>query len=217
MCVRVWRFYVSRLYRLKSQSPSPRRRPPAKKVGKTQNVGAQTKCAAHTLLRARSSEVRAEKVAAWCGARAGFAGAQGSFANNVFFFCFCLLTALCRALPFAQPTNRMATPSSADAAVSPAATMPSELCTGIPFAAARGDVLAPASTLLSAVASPLLAFLTTRDAACLRAVCTEARAAVAEHPWADHETLIRSRLEAWRACFPRARGHAALADHRRRF
>ena len=70
----------------------------------------------------------------------------------------------------------MATTSSADAAVSPAAAITSELCAGIPFAALRGDALAPASTLLSAVASPLLAFLTTRDAACLRAVCTEAYA-----------------------------------------
>ena len=93
--------------------------------------------------------------------------------------------------------------------------MPSELGAGIPFSAARGDALAPASTLLSAVASPLLAFLTTRDAACLRAVCTEARAAVAAHPWADVATHIRSRLEAWRACFPRARAatlHSRITD-----
>ena len=83
--------------------------------------------------------------------------------------------------------------------------MPSELCAGIPFATARGDTLAPASTLLSVAASPLLSFLTTREAANLRAVCTEARAAVAAQPWADHGTHIRSRLEAWRACFPRAR------------
>jgi hypothetical protein len=95
--------------------------------------------------------------------------------------------------------------------VSPAA-IPSKLGAGIPFAAARGDALSPASTLLSIAASPLFSFLTTRDAAHLRAVCTEARAAVAEHPWADHETDILSRLEAWRACFPRARA-ARLTVH----
>ena len=109
----------------------------------------------------------------------------------------------------------MATTSSADAAVSPAAAITSELCAGIPFAALRGDALAPASTLLSVAASPLFSFLTTREAADLRAVCVEARAAVAEHPWADHGTHIRSRLEAWRACFPRARAatlHGRITD-----
>ena len=81
----------------------------------------------------------------------------------------------------------------------------SELCAGIAFAASRGDALAPTTTLLSVAASPLLSFLTTREASNLRAVCVDARAAVAEHPWADHETRIQSRLEAWRASFPRSR------------
>lgn len=49
--------------------------------------------------------MRAERVAAWCGARAGFAGAQGSFADNV----FCGRHSLC---PLPPPLSLSALPSS---------------------------------------------------------------------------------------------------------
>jgi hypothetical protein len=74
---------------------------------------------------------------------------------------------------------------------------------GLSLACSRGDGLEPASSLLSHCAAPLLAMLTTRDARALRAVCSEARDAVAAHPWADVETCVRWPA-AWRACFPRA-------------
>jgi len=43
-----------------------------------------------------------------------------------------------------------------------------------------------------------------RDATAFRAVCQEARASVADQPWADYYDQIVGSIAAWRACFPRA-------------
>jgi hypothetical protein len=62
-------------------------------------------------------------------------------------------------------------------------------------------------TLLSPqrVQDALLGFFDTATVLPLRAVCREARAAVAGHAWEDRGTVIKGRIAAWRACFPRAR------------
>lgn len=81
--------------------------------------------------------------------------------------------------------------------------------------------------VLSTCPAALLVYFPTRDAVRLRACCATARAAVAEYPWHDVETVIncgnwswlanavrgllavfrpsgrpRSAVEAWRRCFP---------------
>lgn len=63
------------------------------------------------------------------------------------------------------------------------------------------DVFAQPPGALKAV----LDCLDTRDACVLRAVCRDAEAHVAGHPWADTKTEVTS-LSSWRACFPRAVG-----------
>jgi WD40 repeat protein len=60
-------------------------------------------------------------------------------------------------------------------------------------------------TLLAACGSALLAFFSTRDVLPLRAACSEARGAVARHPWEDADTAICGSAGAWHASFPNAR------------
>jgi hypothetical protein len=59
-------------------------------------------------------------------------------------------------------------------------------------------------TILSACAGSLLPLLDTHSALPLRATCSEARAAVAQHQWRSRDGPIRGSVAHWRACFPRA-------------
>ena len=52
----------------------------------------------------------------------------------------------------------------------------------------------------------VLCCLTTEEAAKLRRCSSLCRDAVARYPWEDTGTEVKSRLHAWRACFPHARG-----------
>lgn len=65
----------------------------------------------------------------------------------------------------------------------------------------------PFTAALPAIAPALLDFIDTRDATQLRLCSVEYRDAVAAHPWADTNTPVLD-MDAWRACFPRARGAA---------
>ena len=58
--------------------------------------------------------------------------------------------------------------------------------------------------VLPAVGHAIFDFITTRDAAQVRACSVECRDAVAGHKWDDLETPILRDVPAWRACFPRA-------------
>ena len=61
------------------------------------------------------------------------------------------------------------------------------------------------TTILSSCAHMLLQLLSSRAVLPLRAICKEAAATVARHPWEDSVTLIRGSVRYWRAFFPRAR------------
>ena len=61
-----------------------------------------------------------------------------------------------------------------------------------------------AQNVFSVASHCLFGFFSTKEACVLRAVCREARDAVAAHPWADAETVILGNLASWRACFPLA-------------
>jgi hypothetical protein len=58
--------------------------------------------------------------------------------------------------------------------------------------------------VLPAAGHAIFKFITTRDAAQLRACGADCRAAVAAHKWHDMRTHIRRSVAGWRACFPRA-------------
>ena len=62
-----------------------------------------------------------------------------------------------------------------------------------------------AHSVLSGCLPTLLCFFDTPAVLPLRATCSEARNAIARHPWQDAETPIQGSLAAWRACFPAAR------------
>ena len=64
----------------------------------------------------------------------------------------------------------------------------------------------PGVTLLSIVSGALFPFFSTADAACtLSLICREFLTTVRDHPWKDEKTVIKGRIQDWRACFPRAR------------
>ncbi len=72
------------------------------------------------------------------------------------------------------------------------------------------------TTLLHICARVLLPLLDSAAVLPLRASCREAAAATAAHEWQDCATLVRGRVAAWRACFPRAlAANLATLDGRR--
>jgi hypothetical protein len=73
----------------------------------------------------------------------------------------------------------------------------------IPFAG-EGEFFTPES-VLSHCFGTLLPMFDTKEANTLRQLCREFKSTVADFPWEDEKTLIRGRVAAWRACFPKAR------------
>jgi len=73
----------------------------------------------------------------------------------------------------------------------------------MPFAG-EGKFFTPDS-VLSHCFGALLPMFTTKEANTLRQLCREFKSTVADFPWEDEKTLIRGRVAAWRACFPKAR------------
>jgi hypothetical protein len=60
-------------------------------------------------------------------------------------------------------------------------------------------------TILSHAYGALFPMFDTKDALVLRQVCLELKETVAAFPWEDKKTVIKGRVAAWRACFPKAR------------
>jgi hypothetical protein len=86
-----------------------------------------------------------------------------------------------------------------------AAAQPGAALASPPAPLAFAQPAATLAALLPIISGALLPFFDTPSATVLRLVSRDSLAAVSAHQWEDRRTVVRGRLAAWRACFPRAR------------